>query len=484
MRHNLKLHSPLTSSLSTARFAARLADQPTARITTRRALPRLKLVPAILASGLLVASVLFSPKAFSQAQGIKDPIVINKIVVVVNDDVITSQELDERVQSVERRLAAQGTALPNRTDLRKQLLERMIVDKAQVQLAKENGMRVDDVLLDRSMLRLAEQNKMSLQEFRNQVEKEGIGYAAFREEVRQDIMIQRIREREVDSKIQISELEIDNFIAAEEAAPNNNQELSLAQILVRIPENASAEVIAKQRAKAEEIQKKIRNGEDFVKLSAAYSDAPEALKGGDIGWREQERLPQIFVDAIIKMKVGDSSEIVRSANGFHIIKLNGKRPIAKATAVPASVQQTNVSHILIKVSQVVTASEAKTKLTEIRQRILSKSVSFEEMAKQYSNDLSAAKGGELGWVFPGDTVPEFEQAMNVLDIGQVSEPIQTPFGFHLIKVAERKTDAMSPERKRLAARQALRDRKADEALQTWVREIRDRAYVEFREQQK
>ncbi|MBX9899630.1 MAG: peptidyl-prolyl cis-trans isomerase, partial [Burkholderiaceae bacterium] len=165
-------------------------------------------------------------------------------------------------------------------------------------------------------------------------------------------------------------------------------------------------------------------------------------------------------------------------------KLNGKRPIAKAAAVPASVQQTNVSHILIKVSQVVTAAEAKTKLTEIRQRILSKTVSFEEMAKQYSNDLSAAKGGELGWVFPGDTVPEFEQAMNVLDIGQVSEPIQTPFGFHLIKVAERKTDAMSPERKRLAARQALRDRKADEALQTWVREIRDRAYVEFRDQQK
>jgi peptidyl-prolyl cis-trans isomerase SurA len=422
--------------------------------------------------------------AQAQAQKNSDPVLVNRIVVVVNDDVITSQEVDERLHNIERRLQAQGTALPKEDDLRKQLLERMIVDRAQLQLAKENGFKVDDVLLDRSMLRLAEQNKLSLQEFRNQVERDGTSYASFREEVREDILIQRIREREVDSKIQVSELEVDNYLLAEEQAPKIKQEIHLAQILVRTPENASPEIIAKQLAKAEEIQKKLQAGEDFAKLSATFSDAPEALKGGDIGWREQDKLPKIFVDAISKIKVGEISEIVRSANGFHIVKLNGRRDLPKTAAAPAAPQQTNVSHILIKVNQIVTAAEAKAKLDDIRKKILDKTATFEEMAKQFSNDLSAAKGGELGWIFPGDTVPEFEQAMNKLEIGQVSEPVQSPFGFHLIKVTERKSDELSPERKRVAARQALRERKSEEELQTWIRELRDRAYVEFRDQQK
>lgn len=425
-----------------------------------------------------------TPAAAPAANAAGKSQVINSIAVVVNDEVITRQELDERVRAVERRLTAQGTALPDRADLKKQMLERMILDRAQLQLAKENGMRVDDIMLDRAMMRLAEQNKMPLQEFRNQIEREGTTYAQFREEIRDDIMMQRIREREVDSKIQVSESEVDNFLAAEANSQSAKQELNLAQILVRIPENASPDQIAQRRARAEEAWQKLRAGADFAKMAATYSDSAEALKGGEIGWREQDRLPQLFLDAINKVKVGEVSEIVRSANGFHIVKLSGKRAASASKAGPAGVQQTHVRHILLKVSQIVTATEARQKLLEIKQKLDSKSASFEELAKTYSNDASAAKGGDLGWIYPGDTVPEFEQAMDKLAINEVSQPVQSQFGFHLIEVTERKSDDVSQDRKRTAARQAVRERKADEAMQDWLRQLRDRAYVEYRQEEK
>jgi peptidyl-prolyl cis-trans isomerase SurA len=249
---------------------------------------------------------------------------------------------------------------------------------------------------------------------------------------------------------------------------------------VRIPENASPEVIALRRVRAEEVLKKIQAGEDFAKLAATYSDGPEALKGGDVGWREQDRLPQLFVDAINKTKVGGVSEIVRSANGFHLVKLVGKRAAAGSAAAVDAPQQSHVRHILIKVTQVVSSAEAKRKLVELKQRLDNKAASFEDLAKTFSNDLSASKGGDVGWVFPGDTAPEFEQAMNKLAINEVSDPVESPYGVHLIQVLERKTDDVSKDRKRLAARQAVRERKADEALQDWLRQLRDRAYVEFR----
>jgi peptidyl-prolyl cis-trans isomerase SurA len=470
MRHILPMNQRTIFSVLAVSVTLLASSQVLAQLKTNAAtaVPAVPFMPA--------ATV--APASASSGKAAKAELV-NSIVVVVNDEVITRQELNERLRSVERRLAAQGTALPNRLDLQKQLLERMIIDRAQLQLAKENGIRVDDVMLDRSMLRLAEQNKMSLQEFRNQVEREGTPFARFREEIRDDILMQRIREREVDSKIQVSEMEVDNFLAAEEKSVNGQQELNLAQILVRIPENASADQIAQRRARAEDVLSRLKAGEDFAKLSATYSDAPEALKGGDVGWREQDRLPQLFLDAINKTQVGGVSEIVRSPNGFHIVKLLGKRATSANAAVDAP-QQTHVRHILIKVNQVVSAAEAKRKLVELKQRLDNKAASFEELAKTFSNDLSASKGGDVGWVFPGDTAPEFEQAMNKLAINEISEPIESPYGMHLIQVLERKTDDVSKDRKRLAARQAVRERKADEALQDWLRQLRDRAYVEFR----
>lgn len=470
MRHILPMNQRTIFSVLAVSVTLLASSQVLAQLKTNAAtaVPAVPFMPAAA-----VAPVSASSGKAAKAE------LVNSIVVVVNDEVITRQELNERLRSVERRLAAQGTALPNRLDLQKQLLERMIIDRAQLQLAKENGIRVDDVMLDRSMLRLAEQNKMSLQEFRNQVEREGTPFARFREEIRDDILMQRIREREVDSKIQVSEMEVDNFIAAEEKSANGQQELNLAHILVRIPENASADQIAQRRARAEGVLAKLKAGEDFAKLSATYSDAPEALKGGDVGWREQDRLPQLFLDAINKTQVGGVSEIVRSPNGFHIVKLLGKRAATANAAVDAP-QQTHVRHILIKVNQVVSAAEAKRKLVELKQRLDNKAASFEELAKTFSNDLSASKGGDVGWVFPGDTAPEFEQAMNKLAINEISQPIESPYGMHLIQVLERKTDDVSKDRKRLAARQAVRERKADEALQDWLRQLRDRAYVEFR----
>lgn len=408
--------------------------------------------------------------------------VVDTIAAVVNNEVITTQELEERMRLIERRMREQGAAMPPRDQLQRQLLERMIVDKAQVQLAKEIGIRVDDILLDRALTRIAEQNNLSLQEFRNQLEREGTPFNRFREEVRNDIIRQRLREREVDNKLQISESEVDSFLSATSgAAQGAERELNLAQILIRIPENASAEQIAQRRQRAEEAVQQLQSGAEFAKVAAAYSDAGDALKGGEMGWRSEDRIPQLFLDAMAERKPGELA-VAKSANGFHILKLLGRRTAAlgkNAAALPA-VQQTHARHILIKVNQVVSSAEARRKLIELKERLDNKAAKFEDLAKLYSNDLSASRGGDLGWIYPGDTVPEFERAMNTLEPGQVSDPIESPFGWHLIQVVERKTDDVSQERQRLAARQALRERKLEEATEEWLRQLRDRAYVEYR----
>jgi peptidyl-prolyl cis-trans isomerase SurA len=403
------------------------------------------------------------------------------IIAVVNNEVITHQELLERARMVERRMKNQGIALPPPAEFQRQLLERMIVDRAQLQLAKEYGIRVDDIMLDRSIARIAEQNKMPLQEFRNQLEREGTPFNRFREEIREEILMQRLREREVDNKIQISESEVDNYLTAERGSAQSQQEYNLAQILVRIPENASPEQINARRQRAEQILQQIKTGGDFAKIAATYSDSSDALNGGDLGWRNQDRLPQLFLDAVAKLRQGEVA-IVKSANGFHILRMAGKRDASavKGGAATASVQQTRVRHILIKINQIVTPAEARRKLVELKQRLDNNAAKFEDLAKLFSNDLSASRGGDLGWIYPGDTVPEFERAMDGLKPGQVSEPIESPFGYHLIQVMERKTDDVSQERQRLIARQAIRERKLEEANQDWLRQLRDRAYVEYR----
>ena len=436
---------------------------------------------------LCAATALCLPAAAQYAPGMAPKPVaaglrpVDSIAAVVNNEVITRNDLAQRVRIVERRMRQQKIAIPPQDQLEKQLLERMISDRAQVQLANDMGIRIDDQLLDRAVARIAEQNKLSVTDFRNEIERDGTPYALFREEIREEITIQRVREQEVDKKIQITDSEIDAYLNSATGA-EAQEEIDLGQILVRIPENATAEQIAARRVRAEDVLRQLKTGADFGKTAAAFSDAGDALEGGDLGWRNADRLPQLFVEATTGLKQGETSKVVKSANGFHILRVIGRRSVSAVKTGPGAtaVQQTHARHILIKVNQLVTAADAKRKLAEVRERLDNKAAKFEDLAKLYSNDLSASKGGDLGWIFPGDTVPEFERAMDALKPGEVSGPVESPFGFHLIEVLERKADDVSKERQRLLARQAIRERKLDEATQDWARQIRDRAYVEIR----
>ena len=404
-----------------------------------------------------------------------EPLPADRIVAVVNDEVITLVELRARLALALSQLQRQGTALPARDVLERQMLERLVIDKIQLQHAKESGLRVDDAQLEQGLQRIATSNKMTMAQFREALQKDGIAFAKFREEIRDEMTIARVREREVENKIIISEGEIDNYLSGDLAKGAADEEYEVAHILLRSPESASPEQIQNLKAKADLVFERLNKGEEFAKLAAAYSDAPDGLQGGSLGMRPLDRLPAIYAEAVAKLKAGDLAPILRSANGFHIVKLVAKRG---GGALPA-VQQTHVRHILIKVNEVVSEADARHKLAGLYDRI-KHGASFAELAKLFSQDGAASKGGDLGWIYPGDTVPEFERAMNQLQPGTVSEPIQSPFGFHLIEVLERRVQDVSADRQRAAARQVLRERKIDEAYQDWLRQARDSAYVELR----
>jgi len=404
-----------------------------------------------------------------------EPLPADRIVAVVNDEVVTLHELRSRLDSALSQLKRQGTPLPQREVLERQVLERLVMDKVQLQYARETGLRVDDAQLEQALQRIAAGNKMSLAQFRQALEKDGLAFAKFREEIRDEMTIARVREREVENKIVVSEGEIDNYLSGESGKGPGGEEYQMAHILLRAPESASPEQIQKLKLKAEQILDRLNKGDDFAQLAATHSDAPDGLQGGDLGWRTLDRLPAIFAEAANRLKAGEVSPILRSSNGFHLVKLLTKRGGA---AVPA-VQQTHARHILIKVNEIVSESEAKHKLTGLRERLVHGG-SFVELAKLFSQDGSASKGGDLGWIYPGDTVPDFERAMNALKPGELSEPIRSPFGFHLIEVLERRVQDVSSDRQRAAARQVLRERRLDEAYQDWLRMARDRAYVELR----
>jgi peptidyl-prolyl cis-trans isomerase SurA len=419
----------------------------------------------------------FLPPAASNAN------VIDSIYAVVNDEVITRNEVKARVAQIEQRLRAQGAQMPDAADLERQVVEAMIVERSQLQMAKEMGVKVNDTMLDRAIGRIAEGQKLSVQDMRNQMEKEGMKFADFREEIRNEIMLQQLREHEVDSKIQVSDAEVDTYLAAEKAAAADKVEMDLAQILVGIPQNASPEQIAARKARADEVMRQLRTGADFAKMATTYSDAPDALKGGAIGWRDPDRLPPLFTTELRKLQPGQVTPVIKSNTGFHILKLVNKRKPAAGDA-PASVQQSHARHILLKVTPTMTEAEVKRKLLELKEKIDNKAATFEDLARQYSQDSTAAKGGDLGWLMPGDTVPEFENVMNELKPGEISGVVQSPYGFHLIQLIERKSEDVSKEKERNAARQVIHERKVQEATEDWAREVRDRAYVEFRDENK
>lgn len=400
---------------------------------------------------------------------------VDRIIAVVNQEVITQFELSERMQRVTRELQQRNTPLPDRDVLERQVLERMITERVQLQRAVDLGLRVDDAQLDQTVARVAENNKMTVAEFREALLRDNIPMQKFREELRSEIVISRLRDREVDNRITISENEVDLFLAEQAAGTDAASEYQLSHIVIRLPEQASPEQTERQRARAEEVVKRTRAGVDFAQLSAAYSDAPEAMTGGDMGWLERDRMPDLYLEAVSKMRPGEVSEVLRSPAGFHVLKLTNTR----GSGAPLLIEQTRARHILLRVGEQASEAEATRKLANLRERIVN-GIDFGELAKLNSDDGSAGAGGELGWLYPGDTVPDFERAMNSLAVGELGQPIKSPFGMHLIQVLERRTADMSSDRKRLDARRVLRDKKSDEAYLEWLRQLRDRAYVELR----
>ncbi len=404
---------------------------------------------------------------------------LDRIVAVVNNEVITLNDLNERMATVVKQLQAQSTQLPPQDALKKQLLERMINDMVQTQEAKETGIKVDDGMLDKTLQRIADENNLSMTEFRRRLEQDGVRWQKFREEVRGEVIVARLREREVEGNVAVTEAEVDTQLSLEAREATTDQEFRLAHILVLVPEQATSAQIEARRKRALQALGELRKGAEFAQISAQYSDAPDALQGGNLGWRPSGRLPAIFLEALNVLKAGETTDILRSANGFHIVKLLDKRG---RDAQPA-VQQTHARHILIKSKEGVTDTDAKERLARLRERIIG-GADFAELAKVHSDDPSNTKGGDLGWMSAGDTVPEFERAMNQLRDNEISAPIQSQFGWHLVQVIERRTEGVTEERKRTAARNTIRARKADEAYQDWLRQTRDRAFVEYRLEEK
>jgi len=400
---------------------------------------------------------------------------LDRIVAIVDQTVVTEQELESRIRTVTAQFKKQGTELPEENILRKQILERLISDTLQLQYAAQTGLKVDDNQLDKTIERIAEQNQMTLTEFAEALAKDGISMSKFRSDIRNEITIARLREREVDSRVNVSESEIDNFLTTQAANNENQDEFEIAHILIRTPEEGATEDVQKAKAKVDEAIKALQAGTSFAKVSASFSDAPNALEGGSLGWKSSTQMPALFLDALKTMQVGDISQPLRSPNGFHILKLTNKR----GGNSPLVIEQTHARHILIKLSEVMSEKEGKLKMDGIKER-LDNGEKFEALARQFSEDSTASNGGDLGWVNPGDTVPQFEKAMNELKDGKISEPVRSPFGWHIIQVLERRKQDMSKESARLKARQEIRSRKADEAYQDWIRELRDRAYVELR----
>lgn len=402
--------------------------------------------------------------------------VVDRIVAVVDTHVITLSELEDRLELIARELNQRHIALPDPAILTHQVLEKMIMDSVQLQFAKDAGIKVDDAMLDQSLARLAEENKMSLTAFRATVEREGAPWNKFREDIRQEIILARLREREVENRVSVTDSEIDAQLQEEKAqGAAAMDEYNLAHILITVPDNASPERLAQRQRKAQQALDELKKGVDFSEVAASFSEAPDALKGGGLGWRQAARLPTLFANEASKLKPGEYSGILRSPNGFHIIRLIDRR----GGAAPAPVTQYHVRQILVRANPDTDSSDANSKIMSLNSRLLGGG-DFAKLATISSEDESRNRGGDLGWISEGETLPQFEKVVKSLKPGEISAPFQTPLGWHIVQLLEVRQADANQERRRLAARQALRARKSDEVFDEWIRQLRDQAYVDVR----
>ena len=423
----------------------------------------------------LAALALISAANAPAAAFSADTTELDRIVAVVDDDVITRTELDAKLDSVEKQLRQQNVALPAEDTLRKQVLERLILTRIQLQLAARSGIQVDDDTLNRTISTVAAQNKLTLSEFRNVLDRDGVDFAQFREEMREEITLRKLRQRQVDSRITVTDQEIDNLLATQKRQGNISDEYRIGHILIALPEAATPKQIQAAREKAQEVLSELRGGADFSKTAITYSDGQQALNGGDLGWRKAGELPTLFSDVVLQLKVGEISDLIRSSSGFHIIKLVDHRGSDRHITT-----QTHARHILIRPNELTSDDDARRKLTEIRDRI-QHGEDFSAMAKAYSDDkANSGNGGDLGWINPGEMDPDFEAAMNALEPNQLSKPVRTRFGWHLIEVLGRRSQDITEEFERTKAREQIYQRKVEEETVNWLRRLRDEAYVEIR----
>lgn len=403
---------------------------------------------------------------------------LNSIAAVVDDDVITWSELNQRVESISQQLAQRNTPLPPRNILERQILERLILEQLQLKRAEQLGIQVEDENLNRVIANIANENKMSLEQFRNTLARDGISFAFFREQIRNEIIISRLRSSQVDNRVNVTPQEVDTFLEAQKGRLEQNSEFHLFHILIAVPGSATPEQIQAARSKAEEVYTKLHQGADFQQMAVSYSSGQQALEGGDLGWRRAAQLPTLFAEVVLNMQPGEFSDIIRSSSGFHILKLAEKRGQERHM-----IRQVNARHILLKNSPLVSDKEARNRLSRLRERILG-GADFAELARAHSEDPgSAVKGGELGWADPGIYVEEFRQVLNTTAVGAISQPFKSQFGWHILQVQGWRKYDNTEEALRNQAFQALRQRRIEEEQQDWLRRLRDEAYVEYRLEQ-
>lgn len=401
---------------------------------------------------------------------------LDRIVAIVNNNIITASELNTEVVNIKMQLRQQGMSMPPDSVLRKQILDRMILLEIQLQDAELRHIRVDDESVNRMVENIAQQNKMHINQFRQVLANEGVDYADFRENIRDELTINRLQQREVQNRIKVTDQEVEDFLANQKTQGSANDEYRIGHILITVPEAASAEHIQKAKQQTQQILAELQSGADFAQTAIAKSAGQQALSGGDLGWRKLAQLPTLFADLVVNMNPGDTSDMLRSPSGFHIIKLLEKRS-KEPTHV---INQTKVRHILVKPSVILSMEEAKKRIERLKQRI-DGGEDFAELAIANSDDNgSASQGGDLGWVNPGTMVKPFEEAMNRQPIGPASAPVETQFGWHLIQVLDRREYDNTEEYKRNNAREMVRQRKTEPALANWLRRMRDEAFVEIR----
>lgn len=428
-----------------------------------------------LPAAALIAGLSLAATAGAQSLAAPEIIELDRIVAVVNDDVIVYSEMQTRLRTVVEQLEKAGVPAPPKDVLEKQVLEQLILDRLQMQIGAVTGIRVDDEALNRQIADIARQNNLSLREFRDILARDGYNFAAFREEIRSELIKGRVQQRQVQDRVQVTDRDIDNYLATREKQGGNNPEYRVGHILIAVPDGASPEELAEARDEAEDIVARLNAGANFGRTAAAESDGRQALEGGDLGWRKAEELPTLFEGVVPKLDKGELSEIVRSSSGFHIIKLMDIRGTQRLV-----INQTHARHILVKTTEIISNNQARSRLAVLRSRIVN-GADFNELARANSDDGgSAVKGGDLGWLSPGDTIPPFEKAMDALTVDDISKPFETQFGWHIVQVLGRRDRDSTEEVQRAEAGEALRKRKVDEELQNWLRQIRDEAYIEYR----